>query len=310
MPTLDGGPRFRECLAALGRQRPALDALVVIDSGSTDGTPEAAEQAGATVLRIAPERFDHGATRNQGAAALPAGLEAVVFLVQDAVPLGDDGLERLAAAAVQPGVGAATARQVPPDQASALTRATVDRSPQAAAEPVRTGPLSPDQRRALSPRGWLELLRLDCVACAVRGPLFSAVGFRTTPFGEDALLAFDLLSAGWALQHEPAAVVAHGHEYDRASVADRYAQDARFFREAFGVRVRGGPLSVVKGWLAQLKADSRWFAGAGADADRDELRRAVFLRWAQVVGQWRGSRGPLGGPPSPRAVPGPEELAA
>ena len=41
--------------------------LLVIDSGSSDGSPEIARAAGAEVLEIPPEDFGHGRTRNLGA---------------------------------------------------------------------------------------------------------------------------------------------------------------------------------------------------------------------------------------------------
>ena len=310
VPTRNGGARFERCLDGLARQRPGADALVVIDSGSRDGTAQAARRAGAQVLDIAPAEFDHGATRSLAAARLPSA-DVLVFLVQDAVPQGDDWLARLSAAATQPGVAAATARQVAPPESGPLTASTVDGSPMGAHQPRRTGPFGRGQLAALTPDGWRALLLLDDVACAVRGALFRAAGgFPPTSHGEDALLAYDLLHAGWALAHEPAAVVEHGHAYDAGNVAERYRLDAAFFRERFGLRVRGGALSVLKGYLAETRRDRRWLA-THAVADPDGfLAESRRLRWAQVRAQRQGSRGPLGTLPAPRPLPGPQELGA
>jgi rhamnosyltransferase len=309
VPTRDGGTRFRACLEALAGQRPAPDALVVIDSGSTDGSAEAARTAGAHVEQIAPEDFDHGGTRNAGAAALPDGLDTIVFLVQDAVPQGEGCLAALAEAAHAPGVAAATARQVAPADTGFLTASTVSASPFASEESRRTGPLDADGRGKLSPSDWRGLLMLDNVACAVRGDLFRELGFRQTMHGEDALLAYDLLCGGWALQHEPRAVVEHGHAYDAESVAPRYRDDACFFREIFGLRVRPDLLSLLKGYHAELRRDRRWLAAHPDDVPSDALRSARRLRWAQVLAQREGSRGPLGSLPDPRPVAAPTEPA-
>jgi GT2 family glycosyltransferase len=312
VPTLDGGERWRQCLAALAAQRPKPAALVVVDSGSSDGSAEAAERAGACVLRIGQSEFDHGETRNRGADALPP-CDAVIFLVQDAVPKGEACLATLAAAALRPGTGAASARQVPPVEAGWLTASTVEGSPFAASTPRRTGPLEPQLRSRLTPERWRPLLLLDDVACAVRAALFRRVRFRRTSHGEDALLAYDLLCGGWALEHEPAAVVEHGHAYDEQSVRRRYREDAAFFRQSFGLRVRSGPLDVLKGLRAELRRDRRWLLAHGnverwgVPADR---RAAWRLRWAQVQAQRDGSRGPLGRLPESRAVPTPAELGA
>jgi rhamnosyltransferase len=310
VPTRNGGARFVQCLNGLRRQRPALDAVVVIDSGSSDGTAEAAARAGARVLAIAPEEFDHGASRNRAAAELP-GADVLVFLVQDAVPLGENTLARLAAAATQPGVAAATARQVSPPESGPLASSTVEGSPMGAQAPRRIGPFGPEELATLSPAQWRPLLLLDNVACAVRGELFRAAGgFSRTSHGEDALLAYDLLHAGWALVHEPTALVEHGHAYDASSVTDRYRLDAAFFRERFGYRVRASGLDVLKGFLAEHWRDRRWLAMHDLEDKAGFMVRSRRLRWAQVRAQREGSRGPMGRLPAPRPLPRPPEPPA
>ncbi len=307
IPTRNGGERFVSCLDAIGEQRPGPEALVVIDSGSDDGTPEAARAFGADVTSITPQTFDHGVTRNQAAAALP-DVDVVVFLVQDAIPLGEDWLSTLALAATQPGVAAATARQVPPDEADYLTCSTVFDSPFATEERRLTGPFEALQLRGFEARDWRDVVLLDNVCCAIRGELFRRTGFRPTRHGEDVLMAYDLLWSGWALAHEPDAVVEHGHEYDPESVAERYRGDAKFFRERFGLRVRPSRWSAVRGLVYELRRDLAWLREFPEDRGGGAMRRSLALRWAQVWAQHRGSRGPLGILPDRRDVPRPEQL--
>ena len=68
------GARLAACLASLqGRVR----RIVYADSGSTDGSPEAAEAAGATVVRLSPDRpFTAARGRNAGLAVLAADPQA------------------------------------------------------------------------------------------------------------------------------------------------------------------------------------------------------------------------------------------
>lgn len=55
IPTKNAGPRFAETLRAIRQQQLAEPfQIVLIDSGSSDGTPELGEAQGARVLRIAP----------------------------------------------------------------------------------------------------------------------------------------------------------------------------------------------------------------------------------------------------------------
>ena len=94
IPVRDGGDALQHTLRALARQTIAHE-LLVCDSGSRDGSVDAARAAGARVIEIAPASFNHGSTRNllvreaQGA--------HVALLTQDAEPAGERWLERLMA---------------------------------------------------------------------------------------------------------------------------------------------------------------------------------------------------------------------
>ena len=58
--------------------------LVVVDSGSADGSLERARSVADLVVEIPPDEFGHGRTRNM--AAERASGELICFLTQDAVP--------------------------------------------------------------------------------------------------------------------------------------------------------------------------------------------------------------------------------
>src|SRR5271170_6258104 len=64
IPTLNGGRLFAEVMDGLCRQKfvGAVE-ILVIDSGSTDGTVGVALAAGARVAEIPQAEFDHGLTR-------------------------------------------------------------------------------------------------------------------------------------------------------------------------------------------------------------------------------------------------------
>ena len=82
IPVKDGRRYLEELLGALEREAP--DEVLVIDSGSSDGSVEIARAPGVEVLEIAPGEFCHGRTRNLGAERTTG--ELICFLTQDATP--------------------------------------------------------------------------------------------------------------------------------------------------------------------------------------------------------------------------------
>ena len=154
IPTFQAGPGFDELLRRLFSQKTEFGyEVLVIDSGSTDGTPELARRHGASVHRLDPGEFDHGATRNLGA-SLSVG-HYVVFLVQDALPVGDYWLatmvDNLAADETVAGV---YSRQIPSPDSSPLTRAMMRTGPPRTRNVENSSPAARNPtRRYPRPRG-------------------------------------------------------------------------------------------------------------------------------------------------------------
>ena len=88
IPTLNAGPEFALLLRKLRTQTGLRELeIVVVDSGSTDGTVELARAAGARVVEIAAADFSHSSARNLGADQ--ARGDHLLFMVQDAYPIGE-----------------------------------------------------------------------------------------------------------------------------------------------------------------------------------------------------------------------------
>jgi len=274
LPTLDAEGDLGRLLPALAEQEVGGGwELVVVDSGSTDCTRQLLRRFGARVRWISRGEFRHGPTRN-ALAELARG-ERLVFLSQDALPVGGDFLAALTAPLDDPSVAGATARVLPCPDDDPLTARTVLAAPEAhdVAGPVVLEGDGP---------------RFNNVASAVRAEVLARVPFPDLPFGEDHAWAREVIAGGGALRFEPRAVVHHAHAYTPAAAFERYRVDAAFQRRTTGVRVRPSLLSVLKGVAHELREDLRH---VGAHGGWGHLARAPKLRAAQVLGQWYGSRG-------------------
>ncbi len=119
IPVLNGARYLRELLDALAAQG-ELE-LLVIDSGSRDGSQAIARAAGAQLLEIPPEQFGHGRTRNLGAERTSG--ELICFLTQDATPLPGWLAAMREAFALDRRVGAAFGPHLPrPDTSPMIAR--------------------------------------------------------------------------------------------------------------------------------------------------------------------------------------------
>jgi rhamnosyltransferase len=202
LDTLDG------CLAGILSQtlRSQLEVLV-IDSGSTDGTLELIARYPVRIHRITPKEFNHGETRNLGV-RLARG-DFVVMTVQDARPADDRWLERMLKHFEDPNVAGVCGQQVVPHE--------LDKNPlqwfRPYSQPVPRKILfaNPTEFKKLRPAEQVALCGWDDVTAMYRRSDLVAIPFRRVNFSEDGIWAKDALTHGRALVYDYSARVFHYH---------------------------------------------------------------------------------------------------
>lgn len=236
IPVKNGGEGIRRCLAAIAAQRVSEEVeVVVVDSGSTDGTVELCRSLGARVHEIEPGEFNHGATRNLGAALASGGV--VVFTVDDALPVGDAWLEELVAPLRDPGALAGTySRQLAYEDAPPHQRLYIEH---------RYGP-EPRVQRAASPAELtVSTVLFSNVSSAIRADVLAE-----HPFADDIVIAEDLewcarvLLAGYEVAYVPTSVVRHSHRYSLSDTVKRYFDQGAAAERSFMATGRSSAGSV------------------------------------------------------------------
>lgn len=229
IPVLNGGPRLRLCLAAAAEQDfPGGFELIVIDSGSKDGSAELAEKFG-RVIRIRREEFNHGLTRNRGISEAQG--RAVALLVQDAVPLGRDWLRPLVEAALAPGVAGSYSRQVPRPDCPPYIKARLRRWSASRSEREEKRLNGEAELLALPMLERIRRLTFDNVSSCVKKEVWEKHPFKERRFGEDVVWAREVMLAGHAIVFEPASAVEHSHANSMWYEFKRVYLDHRNWRE-------------------------------------------------------------------------------
>jgi glycosyltransferase involved in cell wall biosynthesis len=311
----DGGGALVDCLQAVRVQ--VIDEpveIIVVDSGSSDGSVRAARAAGASVHEIAPERFTHGRSRNLGARAAQG--DTLVFLSQDAIPADRGWLAHLVAPLrTQDDLAGVYGRQLPNPDAIPPEVYFLD---------FLYGPRPRRQQAA----GQHELSMDTTLFSNVNSAMPRSVWARF-PFAEDIVMSEDqewsrrALLAGLAIAYEPDAAVRHSHAYtpliafrrffDSGVSADRaYMASARAGGRALrraAVRYAGGELA----WLVRTR-QARWIPyailyelakllGLIAGMQHRRLPLAVKRRFSALPASWLiDPSGPSAGPTVPEPV--------
>jgi glycosyltransferase involved in cell wall biosynthesis len=259
IPVKDGAEHLGAVLGALSRER--ADEVLVIDSGSRDGSQEIARAAGVEVVEIPPGEFGHGRTRNLGAERTSG--ELICFLTQDAVPLPGWLSAYEEAFALEPRIGAAFGPHLPrPDSSPAIARELTE----------FFNRFSPNGSPALQGEGDDAFLS-NVNACYLRR-CWEQVRFPDVPYAEDQAFARAMLAAGWLKAYHPAAAVQHAHDYGLFEFMRRYFDEYRGLRETTGHVEPFSPRAVP----AHVAADLRWMREhgyAGHERARWALRSAL-----------------------------------
>lgn len=198
--------------------------LIVIDSSSTDATPEVAKKYADTFITIPKETFDHGGTRTK--AAQQAVGDIIVFLTQDALLYSDTAIETLVNTLGDSETGAVFGRQLPNEETSlfgkhlryfnypehSYSRKITDKKKYGIKTAFFSDSFSAYKKEVLQKVGWFK---------------------QNLIVGEDMHIAAKILLKGYAIAYCAEAKVYHAHSYTVREEFKRYFDTGVFHTKEF-----------------------------------------------------------------------------
>jgi rhamnosyltransferase len=225
----NGADTLDECLRGIfGQQVPFPFEVIVVDSGSTDGSLEISRSHPVQLYQIPPHTFNYGTTKNES--LRHATGRFVVFVSQDAIPADVYWLRELIQPMVDDDrVAGVYSRQIEQGECnlyeSFLMRGAFGEEKMIWSDPEASSSMAFSNASSGIRRSWLE-----------------EVPFQQLPFAEDRVWATEMLRRGRTIVYNPSSKVYHSHEFTVRQCYRRSRQNATTKRLVDGYRASLRPL--------------------------------------------------------------------
>jgi len=262
MRSFNEGWALRETLSALQAQEYKNRELIVIDSGSTDGSVELIRAARSRhFIQIQPHEYNPGRVMNQGMQL--ARSEFGIFLNADATPQGNNWLRPLVTALFDLQTAAVFGRQTPRVGCRAVYACDYERS------------FGPNRESAK----WDHFFSM--VSSGLRKGIWAKRGFfEKMQYSEDDEYTRWCRAQGYRVVYVPESVVTHSHNYTPQQAYKRSFGEGRALAAVWA----GNPTdfnftrTMLLGWLNDLWRDAAFCAHTRRWR---ELPHAALIRWLQ-----------------------------
>ena len=272
--TKNGERYLAEVLDRIGQQRGRfqLAEIIAVDSGSRDHTLAILAAHAVRVIRIPPQEFGHGKTRNL--AASYARGDYLVFLTQDATPANADWLDALLAPLqADSSIAGAYSRHLPRPHCHPMEwRRIVEDELSGRAESCLNSSAAPDYANNPAP-----FYFFSNVSSVLRRRVWQQYPFPEVEFAEDQLWARRVLEAGYQTAYRADSLVYHSHGYGPWPNFRRHFDHARALSDSDAMCLGRTPSTA---WRAARRDLSfwRWLTNRG--------RLRVGLRWGALALAW------------------------
>lgn len=245
--------------------------LIVIDSGSTDGSQDLIRaMEPAHFVQITPKEYNPSRVMNQGMRLARA--EYGIFINADATPQGSNWLGPLVEALLDPKVAACFGRQIPRPDCQAVFANDYDRC------------FGPNRESAK----WDHFFSM--VSSGLRRDVWSKRGFREDlQYAEDDEYTRWCRAQGYQVRYVEESIAMHSHNYTPEQSYKRSFGDARAIGKAWtgSPGEFNWPKTVLLGWASDVRHDVRFCL---RERKMSEVFHAAGIRWQQRRGKLAGFR--------------------
>jgi rhamnosyltransferase len=262
---------LRDTLPALAAQDYRNWELIVIDSGSTDGSVELIRKAQPVhFVQIKSAEYNPSRVMNHGMQLSKA--DYGIFLNADATPQGTNWLRPLVKPLLDPKTAASFGRQIPRPDCEAVYACDYERC------------FGPDRESAM----WDHFFSM--VSSGLRKDIWAKRGFlEKMQYSEDDEYTRWCRAQGYEIVYCPDTVVMHSHNYSPQQAYKRIFGEARALAAVWQGKASdfNWPKTVMLGWMQDVRRDFRYCL---REHRLDELLHAMHIRWRQRQARLAGFR--------------------
>lgn len=261
IPTKNPGEIFSKVLDRVLSQKfhNSYDILVV-DSGSTDGTIELCREASIThnnvyLCQIRPQDFGHGKTRNFAIGMTSS--DFIAMITHDALPADEHWLKNIISAVEQnESIAGAFGRHVAYPTASPYTKRDIDLHFNGFCALPSVLSKFTDKDKYENDQGWRQVLHFfsDNNAC-LRRSAWEKIPYPEVDFAEDQIWAMNIIDQGYSKAYAHDAVVYHSHDYGIIETLQRSFDESLAFKRLFGYDLCQHPGNALRASVGLTVAD-------------------------------------------------------
>jgi rhamnosyltransferase len=294
IPVKNPGPIFQNVLDSVLRQCVHYSyEVLIIDSGSTDGTVEYVRGIINPKVRlhiIEPSEYGHGKTRNLGISMTSS--EYVVLITHDALPANTGWLAAMVAAAeADPDIAGVFGRHLAYPTANPFTIEELERHFAGfTSDPVVW---LRDTERYAQETGYRQYLHFFSDNNAlVRRSAWEAHPYPDVDFAEDQIWAKNIIEAGYKKAYAHDACVFHSHDYSLIERLQRSFDESYAFNKLFSYTLCPNLVVAVRSAIGITIQNFLYARKQGLWRTRPlVVLRAPFENLMRTLGHYLGSHG-------------------